>query len=255
MARNTTYPGTDRKFMVTSTQQDFFLTDDEWEITVIDPYRRQRRITKQDCFWDSDGRFYFTLEKTLLGRYYAWFKGWYEDDDYDKQTRQFTDGQLLCEAGTPACRCGREEPSGEGCRCRHVVQYREVFTVSVDGDDYLCGSDGRYILTSDGMRIAFRNPKRKQIEDMGKVILDTMTGEEFKRFIEGYNPDGQIDTVPEMIRAAQGISDEETIQQDVQEQIGDNQADSGDIDEIFGGASTAPTVPTQPIAVEEEEEP
>ena len=56
---------------------------------------------------------------------------------------------------------------------------------------------------------------------MGKVILDTMTGEQFKQFIEGNNPDGVIDTVPEMMRAAQGISDDETIQQDVQEQIED----------------------------------
>ena len=75
MAQTTNYPGTDRKFMVTTTQEDFLLVDDDFEITVIDPYRRQRRIKKQDCFFDSDGRYYFTLERTLRGTYYAWFKG------------------------------------------------------------------------------------------------------------------------------------------------------------------------------------
>lgn len=37
----------------------------------------------------------------------------------------------------------------------------------------------------------------------------------------------------------------------------ENYADHGDVDNIFGEnqASTAPTVPTQPITVEEEEEP
>ena len=46
-----------------------------------------------------------------------------------------------------------------------------------------------------------------------------MTGDEFLQFIEGTNPDGKIDTIPEMMSAAQGISDDETIQDDVQEQI------------------------------------
>lgn len=46
-----------------------------------------------------------------------------------------------------------------------------------------------------------------------------MTGDEFLQFIEGTNPDGKIDTIPEMMAAAQGISDDETIQHEVQEQI------------------------------------
>jgi len=216
MAQTTNYPGTDRKFMVTTTQEDFLMTEDDFEITVIDPYRRQRRIKKQDCFFDSDGRYYFTLERTLRGTYYAWFKGWYEDDDYDKQTRQFTDGQVLCEVGVKACRCGTA--AHQGCQCRHVVQYQEVTTVSVDGDEYLADTDGKYILTSDGKRIAFKNPTKDKIDDMGKVRLN-MTGDEFKTLIEGDNHDGTINTVPEQMRAMQGISDDETIQHDVDERI------------------------------------
>lgn len=225
MTQTANFPGTDRKFMVTVTQEDFLLVDDDFEITVIDPYRRQRRIRKQDCFFDSDGRYYFTLEKTLRGTYYAWFKGWYEDDDYDKQTRQFTDGQKLCEVGVRTCRCGTATDStesadtgGNGCQCRHVVQYQEVTTVSVDGDEYLADIDGKYILTSDGKRIAFQNATNDKIDDMSKVRLN-MTGDEFKTLIEGDNHDGTINTIPEMMQAAQGISDDETIQHDVDERI------------------------------------
>lgn len=226
MAQTTRYPGTDRKFMVTTTQQDFQLTEDDFDITVIDPYRRQRKIKKQDCFFDSDGRYYFTLEKPLRGTYYAWFKGWYEDDDYDKQTRQFTDGQMLCEVGLKACRSGTSaHPTATGhqehhdCRFRHVVQYTEVQTVSLDGDEYLADMDGRYILTADGKRIAFKNPIKDKIDDMSKVRLN-MTGDEFRQLIEGENPNGEIDTIPEQMRAMQGISDDgKTVKDEIGEQI------------------------------------
>ena len=241
MARNTTYPGTDRKFMVTATQQDFFLTDDEWEITLIDPYSRQRRITKQDCFFDSDGRYYFTLEKPLRGTYYAWFKGWYEDDDYNKQTRQFTDGQKLCEVGVPACRFGTATHSTatghqeyEGCQCRHVVQYTEVQTVSVDGDEYLADMDGRYILTSDGKRIAFQNATNDKVNDMSKVRLN-MTGDEFKQLIEGENPNGEIDTIPEQMRAMQGISDDgKTVKDEIVAQIDETEVERVSPEDLAG---------------------
>lgn len=224
-----TYPGTDKKWMVTTTQQDFHLMRDDFEIVIVDPYRRRRRIPKEDCFWDSDGRFYFTLENLRAGIYYAAFRGSYEDDDYDKQRRVFTDVQQLIVVG----RC----PSVPCCKGRHAVQYREVYTVSVDGEDYLCGSDGIYILTSDGKRICFKSDKSKAIEDMGKVRLDTMTADEFKQFIEGRSKDGKINTVPELMDAAEGIDDDETIQHDVDERIeagiGQNLGTHADIDEIF----------------------
>ena len=218
----------DLKFQVSTEFLDFHIEEDDFEIVVKDQYGRIRqRIKREDCFWDSDGRFYFTMENVKKGQYFAYFRGQYEDDDYDKQKATVTDYQPLVQV--PDCGC---KPP-KACNCQHKVHYQIVWVVSIDGDDYLCGSDGKYILTSDGKRIAFKNPKRKQVEDMGKVILETMTGEEFKQFIEGNNPDGVIDTVPEMMRAAQGISDTETIQEDVQEQIGDNQADHTDIDDIF----------------------
>lgn len=243
MTKKISYPGTDHKFQVTSTQQDFQLTEDSFEITIKDQYGRVRwKLAKDDCFWDSDGNYYFVLENVRQGVYFAYFTGSYEDDDYDKQQRVFTDVQHLLDVGyRRGCGCREHDSdSSDSCPCkcgRHAVNYTEVFTVSIDGDDYLCGSDGKYILTSDGKRIAFKNPKRKQIEDMGKVILDTMTGEEFKTFVEGRKKDGTINTLPEMLDAAHGISDDETIQDDVKEQIDEglqqNMGTHADIDEIF----------------------
>ena len=225
------YPGTDKKYLITTTQEDFNLMEDSWEVLIKDRYGRVRyRRPKSECFWDSDGNYYFTLEGLRQGRYFAYFRGEYEDDDYDKQKRVFTDVQKLLEVGlVPDCPCRRKR--------KHVVQYTEVTTVSIDGEDYLADKDGKYIYTSDGMRICFKSDKSEKIEDMGKVKLDTLTGDEFKMLIEGHNPDGNIDTLPEMLDAAKGISDDTTIRKDVDDQI-DEQLDEQaatdeDIDEMF----------------------
>lgn len=204
------YPGSDLKFQVTTTQQDFQLTDDDFTIVIKDHYGRVRQaLTKNDCFYDTDGRFYFVVENVRRGVYYAFFNGSYEDDDFDKQRRVFADIQELYRVGYRGggC-CGKAEASG-GCQCEHKVQYQQVFEVSIDGEDYLRGSDGKYILTADDKRICFKNLKTQNIENMGKVRLDTMTAEEFKQFIEGENPNGDIDTVPEIIQAMKGQSDDE----------------------------------------------
>ena len=219
------YPGMDLKIQVSTEFLDFHIEEDDFEITIRDQYGRIRqRIKRDDCFWDADGRFYFTMENVQRGEYFAYFKGQYEDDDYDKQTATVTDYQPLVQV--PDCGCKSQtsnlKPPTSNLKPQtscHKVHYQIVWTVSIDGDDYLCGSDGKYILTSDGCRIAFKNPKRKQIENMGKVYLDTMTGEEFKQFIEGRNPDGQINTLPEMMDAAQGISDQETIKEEIQSEV------------------------------------
>lgn len=253
------YSGSDKKFRVTSLLEDFSLAGDNFEIVIKNRYGQvERKITKNDCFWDSEGRWYFTIENVKEGTRYACFIGAYEDDDYDKQQRVFTDIQKLYEVDVRECGC---QSSNFGhCKCEHKIRYEEVWSVSIDGEDYLCDVDGRYILTADNKRICFKNPKAQQIEDMGKVRLQTMTGDEFKQFIEGHKPNGEIDTLPEMLDAAKGISDEETIHEhtvgQMEEHDADNEATDADIDSIFDqGASTAPTVPTQPLVVEEEEEP
>ena len=216
------YPGMDLKIQVSTEFLDFQITEDDFEITIRDQYGRIRQLIKRDdCFWDADGNFYFTLENVKRGQYFAYFRGQYEDDDYDKQKATVTDYQQLVVVPDYGCHptpCPSPHRGGE-CSCEHKVHYQVVWTVSIDGDDYLAGSDGKYILTSDGCRIAFKNPKRKQIENMGKVYLDTMTGEEFKQFIEGRNPDQRIDTLPEMIDALHGISDDETVKEEIQSEV------------------------------------
>ena len=224
------YPGTDLKFRITTTQPDFQFSEDSFEIRIVDQYGRLwRTVTKSDCFWDDQGNWYFTMDNPRRGVYTAAFLGRYEDEDYDDQRRDFADVQELC-------RVGYLGGPRRHRKCRHVVQYEQVWTVSVDGEDYLADCDGRYVLTADGKRICFRSDKSQQIDDMGKVIMD-MTGDEFLQLIEGRNPNGEIDTVPEMLDAARGIRDDETIQHDVDERIIEEvesqQAGHEDIDEIF----------------------
>ena len=223
------YPGTDLKFRITTTQPDFNLSENNFEIKVKDQYGRVRQtVRKTDCFWDDQGGWYFVMDNVRTGIYFAWFHGRYEDEDYDDQRRDFTDVQELCRVNYHAAPRHRHH--------KHVVQYEQVWTVSIDGEDYLADCDGNYVLTSDGNRICFKSNKEQIIDDMGKVRMK-MTGDEFLQFMEGRNPDGTIDTIPEMMDAARGISDDETIQHDVQEQIdetlNENIATHGDIDEIF----------------------
>ena len=101
------------------------------------------------------------------------------------------------------------------------MQYEQVWTVSIDGADYLADRDGNYVYTSDGKRIQFTNATSEYVENMGKVIMN-MTGEEFLQKWEGRNPNGVIDTVPEMFDAARGISDETTIREEIEEEVSED---------------------------------
>lgn len=205
------YPGTDLKFRITTTQPDFNLSEDNFEIKVKDQYGRVRQtVRKAGCFWDDQGNWYFVMDNVRTGIYFAWFHGCYEDGDYDDQRRDFTDVQELCRVNYHA--------GPRHHHHKHVVQYEQVWTVSIDGEDYLADCDGNYVLTSDGNRICFKSNKQEIIDDMGKVRMN-MTGDEFLLFMEGRDRNGEINTIPEMLDAARGISDDETIQHDVQEQI------------------------------------
>ena len=238
------YPGTDLKFRITATQPDFQLSEDWFEIRIKDQYGRVRyTIGKSDCFWDDQGAWYFVMDDVRKGVYFAFFHGRYEDEDYDDQRRDFTDAQELCRVGYCGGTCH--------CKCKHAVQYEQVWTVSIDGEDYLCDCDGKYILTADGNRICFKNNKQQHIEDMGKVRLDTLTGDEFKLLIEGRSQDGKTDTIPEIIDALRGIDSETTtVKEDVDVQIDESVADQtathDDVDEIFHGQKPTPEPEPEP---------
>ena len=227
-------PGNDLKFRVTTQKDDFNLARDPFAIIIKNRWGRiVKRIEKTDCYYDAEGRWYFNVEHVAEGLHYAIFIGAYDDEDYDKQHRTWNDRQPLF--------IGREGCMMTSRRRRHPdacpVSYEQVWAVTVDGEDYLADCNGDYVYTSDGKRIQFTNNLSQIIEnDMGKVKMK-MTGDEFLQLIEGRNPDGTIDTLPEMLDAARGISDQQTIKGDVQEQIDENdkenEATDSDIDEIF----------------------
>lgn len=205
------YPGTDIKFRITAKHPDFQLSEDFFEIVIIDRHNRIRQtLAKSDCFWDDEGNWYFVMDDARRGIYYAYFHGRYDDEDFDDQYRDFTDAQELCRVGYR----GTPVP----CKCKHVIQYEQVWTVSVDGEDYLADSDGKYVLTADGKRICFHSDKSQQIDDMGKVRMK-ITGDEFLKFMEGRNPNGEVDTIPEILDATQGIGDDKTIKKEIEQSV------------------------------------
>lgn len=52
------------------------------------------------------------------------------------------------------------------------------------------------------------------------VMLDTMTGEEFKTLIEQFSQDGKIDTVPEIFRLLSDIPEDQTLGEYIREHGG-----------------------------------
>lgn len=226
-------PGTDLKFRVTTSKDDFNLARDDFNIVIKNQYGRVvARILKNDCFYDSEGRWYFNVENIHEGEHTAVFVGCYEDEDYDKQRRIWTDRQLLFVGREGCMETHRRHLHPESC----PVRYEQVWAVSVDGEDYLADCDGNYVYTAEGYRIQFSNDISEIVENMGKVKMK-MTGKEFLKKWEGRDPNGEIDTIPEMFDAAQGISDDETIpqriQKDIDEHDEENEASDADIDEIF----------------------
>lgn len=226
-------PGGDLKFRVTPHIDDFLISEDPFQIIIKNQTGRVcYRIPRGVCFYDSEGRWYFGLEHVQEGLYEAVFCAKVEDDDYDKQRCVVTDRRLLIAVGRYAL---PPEPTEEPQK--PWVEYEQVWTISVDGADYLADKDGRYILTADGQRIQFNNAISDKIDNMGKVKLDTMTGEQFKQLVEGKDPNGEIDTLREMLDAAKGISDDETIHehagQQIEEELEEEAATNDDIDEMF----------------------
>lgn len=236
------FAGSDLKFRITSMRSDLKLSERDFTIVIKNRWGQAKHtITKDDCFFDEDGNFYFNVESVSHGMYFAYFTGGYSDEDYIKQYRTITDFQYLCTIVgdnnnakiCPAVQTPYQHVCDDSVHC---VKYEQIWTVSIDGADYLADVDGNYVYTSDGKRVQFINQASQNNDDMGKVKLN-MTGDEFKTLIEGEKPNGVIDTIPEMKRAMDGISDEETVKDEVDEQIDEglqqNKATKSDIDEIF----------------------
>lgn len=151
------YPGTDLKFRVTTSVTGFSLDTDEWSIAILDRYNRMRyAIEKDECFQDSEGDWYFTIEQVRCGFYFARMTMAVPDADYDKLTRTVTDHRPLCAVGFCDCHL----PTPRHCHCTdHKVQYQQIWTTDLDDGTYLCGEDGTLILTKDGYRIRMDTAK------------------------------------------------------------------------------------------------
>ena len=46
-----------------------------------------------------------------------------------------------------------------------------------------------------------------------------MTGDEFLKLIEGREPNSEINTIPELMDAMQGISDDRTVKEEIEDEI------------------------------------
>ena len=225
------YSGQDLKFKIISEFPALSLADSDFSIIIKNEFGRvMYRIKKEQCFVDGDGNYYFGVEKVCDGNYTAFFKGMIADGDYDKEKAAITDEQPIFTVGVR---------NGNGKDAifesdKHKVRYEQVYVVNLDGDEYLADVDGKLFNTSDGKKIAFKNGTRG--EDDRKIRLN-MTGEEFKMLVEGRNPNGKTDTLQEMLDAAEGISDDKTINEEIDEKQEENEASDSDIDEIFDDES------------------
>lgn len=148
------YAGTDIKFRVTAVDERLDLDSQPWRIVVKTRWGAVAYvIDKDECFQDSEGRWYFTIEAVAAGVYNAFFVAATPDDDYDKQTATVTDVQCLVSVGV--CEIHRHDTSC--CQgSSHAVKYEEVWTANLDDGTYLADKDGNLILTSDGARIQIK---------------------------------------------------------------------------------------------------
>lgn len=155
-------PGNDLKFRITSDIKDFSMDDCDFSIIIKNRWGQVIvSVPKDECFKDSEGNWYFTMENVQVGVYFAMFFAELPDDDYDKQTRIRTDLQHLVTVGTCCC-----DYSYHKCSCDHDMHYEQVWTTNIDGAAYLCDRDGNLILTADGKRIQFiTTPKQDNDEE------------------------------------------------------------------------------------------
>jgi hypothetical protein len=124
------------------------------------------------------------------------------------------DSQLLF-IGRDGCIGTESRPTPHGDDC--PVSYEQIWTVNVADGEYLADRDGNFFYTSDDKRISFSDRSSSD----GKVRL-SMTGDEFLKKWEGRDPNGEIDTIPEMFDAARGISDDTTIKNEIEEEVAES---------------------------------
>ena len=203
------HSGTHLKFFVSIEADGFLMSRDPWTIEIRDSFHRLAlSIDKGECYRDTLGNWYFNMNAVPTGSYIAHTKISIPDEDFDPQQYMvITDKTHVVDVGLHSC----QKPYRPcHCECETegiITTITRVWSKSIDGADYLADKDGNYIYTSDGRRIQFIVQNEINDANMGKVQLN-MTGEQFKQLIEGNDPNGQINTLPEALAAMQGISDD-----------------------------------------------
>ena len=204
------YPNTSLKYQVVITAEGFSQDLDPWKIIVRDKYKLIHAvINKNGCIRDSEGGFYFILPKVMTGIYDAITTVEIPDDNYAEGYMLLTDKQELVKVGIETNPCVPDV-----CPCHDTegleVTFTRVFAKSIDDIDYLVDSEGNYITTSEGKRIRFVDGK----EDTYKATRLDMTGEQFKQLVEGTDPNGEVNTLPEVMNAMTGIGDDTTVKEE-----------------------------------------
>lgn len=223
------YAGTDLKYKVTSQIEGFSFEENDFSIAIKNRWGKTLiSVSKDECFVDSDGDYYFTLEGLGQGAFFAYFTAVVPDNDYDKLTRSITDRQLLVTIG--GCQCSSPTVV---CQCEHKVHYTLVWTANLDDGTYLVDKDGNFILTSDGKRICFTTAPTENVASRQEAKLDTLTGEEFKQLIEQITQDGKINTIPELMAFIGDIPEDTSLLDYIQAHSVDPEAVEKAVDEAF----------------------
>lgn len=216
------YPGTDLKFKVTATIPDFSFAGNPFMIIVKNSFGRVRyRIGKSDCLFDSEGNCYFPMKCVAEGCYTAFFTGAVDDADFSGLQQRITDEQHLCDVGRRHCRDSR-------CQSDHQVSYERCYTRNVEGKVYLADKDGNLITTSDDQAIELSAASGQNASGDNSRCKLNMTGDEFKQLIEGHDPNGEVNTIPELMDAMKGIAEDTTVRDEI-----DGTLTEDDLENIF----------------------
>lgn len=206
------YSGTDLKYKVTATWDGFDMSMDDFSLSIENRFGIVvSTIAKEDMFIGTDSNYYFVIEGLKSGIYYAQFTAGKSDTDYSDSVQHVVNRQFLVAIGTEYTEDGSDSTDGL------TVVYERVWTVSVNGEIYLTDSEGNYITDVNGNYIILT---RTGTETSSFVRL-SMTGDQIKELLEGTNSDGKINTIPEVMEAMSGFSDDTSYGISTEENISD----------------------------------
>ena len=192
------YPGTDLKYKVTAIGRGFDMNVDDWYAIVKNGFGRVMLIVRKgNALTDRHGAYYFMLPKVQAGSYTVDFYAHKADWNFQDRVQRITTHSNLCTVG--GADTARVDAEADGL---HVC-FERVWTVNIGEHVYLTDENGQPVLDSEGNEI--------WLDETGSEsagVRLSMTGDQLKQLLEGRNPNGKIDTVPELMDAAGGLDDD-----------------------------------------------